>query len=79
MYKAMDARGHDIYGDRLTVNQAEKLLEKHVCPKQVPLKVGAQVMLLRVCLFPIVHLVASDSHFRVKLRTCCKECWSMGH
>lgn len=47
-YKAMDARGHDMYGDRLSVSQAEKLLEKHVCPKEVPLKVGAQVMLLRV-------------------------------
>ena len=47
-YKAMDARGHDIYGHRLTSLQAEKLLEKLVCPKEVPLKVGAQVMLLRV-------------------------------
>lgn len=49
VYKAMDARGIDMYGDRLTVTQAEKLLEKLVCPKEVPLKVGAQVMLLRVC------------------------------
>ncbi|KAI9572605.1 hypothetical protein HD554DRAFT_1329779 [Boletus coccyginus] len=47
VYKAMDARGIDMYGDRLTVTQAEKLLEKLVCPKEVPLKVGAQVMLLR--------------------------------
>lgn len=44
----MDARGRDIYGHRLTINQAEKLLERLVCPKEVPLKVGAQVMLLRV-------------------------------
>ncbi|KAF8557362.1 hypothetical protein OG21DRAFT_308040 [Imleria badia] len=43
----MDARGRDIYGHRLTVDQAEKLLERLVCPKDVPLKVGAQVMLLR--------------------------------
>ncbi|KAF8446334.1 hypothetical protein L210DRAFT_2970581 [Boletus edulis BED1] len=62
LYKAMDARGHDIYGDRLTILQAEKLLEKLVCPKEVPLKVGAQVMLLRVCfvllsiLFPYISV-----------------------
>ncbi|KAF8139893.1 hypothetical protein EV363DRAFT_1152173 [Boletus edulis] len=47
VYKAMDARGHDSDGGRLTINQAETLLEKLVCPKEVPLKVGAQVMLLR--------------------------------
>lgn len=77
MYKAMDARGHDIYGDRLTVNQAEKLLEKHVCPKQVPLKVGAQVMLLRVCF--VLSASLPHIHASVKCRTCCKECSSMGH
>jgi ATP-dependent DNA helicase PIF1 len=47
MYKAMDARGRDMYDDLLTVNQAAKLLEKLVCPKEVPLRLGAQVMLLR--------------------------------
>lgn len=52
VFKAMDARGHDIYEDRLTINQAEKLLEKLVCPKEVPLRIGAQVMLLRVCFVP---------------------------
>lgn len=76
VYKAMDARGHDIYGDRLGVNQAEKLLEKHVCPKEVPLKVGAQVMLLRVCFVLLLHLV--PSHFR-QPRTCYKGCSSTDH
>ncbi|KAG6371599.1 hypothetical protein JVT61DRAFT_9309 [Boletus reticuloceps] len=38
VYKAMDARGHDSYGDRLTIIQAETLLEKLVCPKEVPLR-----------------------------------------
>lgn len=76
IYKAMDARGHDMYGDRLTVHQTEKLLEKHVCPKEIPLKVGAQVMLLRVCFVPVVHLVLSRFH---QPRTCYKACSSTGH
>jgi len=72
----MDARGHDVYGDRLTVTQAEKLLEKLVCLKEVPLKVGAQVMLLRVCFVPALHLLAS--HLR-RPRTCYKGYLSTGH
>lgn len=57
VYKAMDARGHDIYGNRLSIVQADKLLERLVCPKEVPLKVGAQVMLLRVRFCPAIHPV----------------------
>ena len=60
VYKAMDARGRDMYDDLLTVHQAEKLLEKLVCPKEVPLRLGAQVMLLRVCFvllsIPVPHI-----------------------
>ena len=77
VYKAMDARGCDMYRVRLTVSQTEKLLEKQVCPKQVPLKVGAQVMLLRVCLSIVICLVPSHSHFR-SIRTCRRECLSTG-
>ncbi|KIJ68805.1 hypothetical protein HYDPIDRAFT_25060 [Hydnomerulius pinastri MD-312] len=48
VYKAMDSRGYDIYGDRLSPRAAEQLLDKLVCPKEVPLKVGAQSSLQNI-------------------------------
>ncbi|KIK99930.1 hypothetical protein PAXRUDRAFT_75361, partial [Paxillus rubicundulus Ve08.2h10] len=39
VYKAMDSRGSDIYGNRLSLSAAEQLLDRLVCPKEVPLKV----------------------------------------
>jgi hypothetical protein len=76
VYKAMDSRGSDIYDNRLSLSTAEQLLDRLVCPREVPLKVtrhgitlgaltdiplhkvGAQVMLLRVCLFNYVAVLA---------------------
>ncbi|KAG0699710.1 hypothetical protein DFH29DRAFT_35092 [Suillus ampliporus] len=47
-YTAMDSRGFNMYGTRISVNIAEGLLDRLVAPKVISLKVDAQVMLLRV-------------------------------
>lgn len=46
-YPAMDSRGFNMYGERIPVDAAGRLLERLVAPREISLKVGAQVMLLR--------------------------------
>lgn len=46
-YPAMESRGFNMYGDRILVDAAERLLERLVAQREISLKVGAQVMLLR--------------------------------
>jgi len=46
-YEAMEACGWDIFGDRISARTAEALLEQLTVPRNLKLKVGAQVVLLR--------------------------------
>lgn len=46
-YTAMESRGFNMYGERISVDAAGRLLERLVAPREISLKVGAQVMLLR--------------------------------
>ncbi|KAF9243746.1 hypothetical protein BU15DRAFT_42471 [Melanogaster broomeanus] len=41
----MDSRGFDIYNKRLSFNAAEQLLDRLVCPRDVPLKVNLPFVL----------------------------------
>lgn len=46
-YTAMESRGFSMYGKRISADAAERLLERLVAPREISLKVDAQVMLLR--------------------------------
>lgn len=46
-YTAMESRGFNMYGERISFDAAGRLLERLVAPREITLKVGAQVMLLR--------------------------------
>ncbi|KAL4068373.1 ATP-dependent DNA helicase PIF1 [Scleroderma yunnanense] len=46
-YDATDTPGIDSYGERVTIMQMERLLDRLVAPRSVLLKVGAQVMLIK--------------------------------
>ncbi|THH11770.1 hypothetical protein EW145_g431 [Phellinidium pouzarii] len=46
-YRALDIAGIDIRGHPITLQQAEKLLERLIAVKSLTLKVGAQVMLIK--------------------------------
>ncbi|KAH7912986.1 hypothetical protein BJ138DRAFT_1147006, partial [Hygrophoropsis aurantiaca] len=46
-YRAMDSRGFNMTYTRITKPQAEQLLDRLVVPREINLRIGAQVMLLR--------------------------------
>jgi len=45
----LDVRGVDEDGQRVSLEDMERLLDKQVAPKNITLKVGAQVMLIKAC------------------------------
>ncbi|TFK36793.1 hypothetical protein BDQ12DRAFT_224622 [Crucibulum laeve] len=47
-YNANDHGGIDSRGQRISPQQTERLLERLIAPKAIHLKVGAQVMLIKV-------------------------------
>ena len=53
VYGAVDIPGHDIHDNRITRERATKLLDDSLAPRELRLRVGAQVMLIKVrqCLF----------------------------
>lgn len=59
-YEANDFPGIDSKGQPLTREAMDKLLERLVVPKSVQLKIGAQVMLVKVC--DIFHHQGPISH-----------------
>jgi ATP-dependent DNA helicase PIF1 len=47
-FLAFDQAGYDSDGRRISEDKKRQLLDKLVCPAEVTLKVGAQVMLIKV-------------------------------
>ena len=52
-YRGTDAPGRDETGRELSPERVERALKDVIAPKDLPLKVGAQVMLLKVTAFAI--------------------------
>ncbi|KAJ3714015.1 hypothetical protein DFJ43DRAFT_885368 [Lentinula guzmanii] len=69
-YRAMDIPGEDVNGIPLNYLQMDRLLERLIVPKSVTLKVGAQVMLVKVRLdhreiLPCSHTISPESRARL--------------